>query len=144
MILVRNRTLNDCGVTAVAMVADIGYDDALNVAVEVGAIRRTRNGVSQSRGITVTLMAAMLEQLSGRPWNLDRPRKCKPLYCHVEDPRLERAILLIRDGIEYGHWVACRDFIVHDSNHLRSWPIADYPRAGWTLFRVLSPPAAIH
>jgi hypothetical protein len=142
MILVRNRTANDCGITALAMVADIGYDDALNVAIEVGAIRRVRSGVSQSRGITVTLMAAMLERQAGRPWNLDRPRKCDPLYCHIEDPRLERAILLIREGTAYGHWIACRDHVVHDSNHLRSWRIADYPRAWWTLFRVLSPSAS--
>jgi hypothetical protein len=142
---VRNRVQasGDCGVATMACIAQISYDDALDLAVKHGTVKRVGNKTARSRRLTIKSMRAMVEGHFGVAWAMFNPGDSFPLVQDFrDDPRLEKAVLLISEGgTHYGHWIACHDHVIYDSNFIVPRPIAIYSRDGWLLERIISPPA---
>jgi hypothetical protein len=146
---VRNReqALADCGVATMASIAGIYYEDALELAIRYGTVKRVDNVASKYRGLTVRSMCRMLEGHFGEPWDCDMidylgfVSKNVVLREYADDVRLTQCVILISESAsQYGHWIACHDHVVYDSNFIVPRPIARYSRDGWLLRRIISPP----
>jgi hypothetical protein len=130
-----------------AAIAGIEYEDALELAIRYGTVKRVDNTAARYRGLTVRSMCRMLEGHFGAPWDCDMIDHLGATYRHVplrdydDDARLERCVLLISEkASQYGHWIACHERVVYDSNFIVPRPITCYSRDHWLLRRIISPP----
>lgn len=125
---IRQRTLGDCGVAAVAMLAEVGYDRAASVHPP-----ERRGG-----GLQAMDLAIMLRRLTGRLVRLSGAAEGRMLQEYALGATGPAIVLIHEQGSLRGHFVVVSDGVVLDPELPSAAAIDSYPHRDWNIFRVLT------
>jgi hypothetical protein len=128
MLHVRQRKTFDCGVAAVATLAQVPYDAVLD---------RLITGLSASRPLREIVVWRSLEDITGANWSMEDTQEPMPQFVAYPPPDGPAAVLLQRaDGSR--HYVAVCDGLVYDPLFESPFQQGEYAdREAWvvTVFR---------
>lgn len=121
---INQRYDSDCGVAAVAMVADLPYERVAEV-VEV------------NEGLHCHDVTRLLHYCTARPWLASKRGYGRPLY-EVRLPHINSVLLIRREDQSLGHYVAwdAHERRIYDPELKRPYEQQSYPRSRWPLIRV--------
>jgi hypothetical protein len=130
---VRQRSMNDCVIATVAMVANLPYDAVAERApVAIG-----------SRGLWPHEVRRLLLEATGVPWNYPRYAWLRRIARIAIGEDL--AVAVIRRPWRWGtlHCIGVQGGLIRDPELARGYRADEYPRCHWRTLVVLRPESAI-
>ena len=123
------RKRNDCAIAAVAMAANLPYED----------VAQQRPIAVKSRGLCPMEMRRLLVAATGVPWCMPSYGWLRPIEYFASVPR--PVIVLIHRPWKWNtlHWVAVQGGWIHDPELPTGLRAESYPRRHWRTIRVLRP-----